>query len=151
MQKFPLEWDAQYNLYAPRNDWACSRAIPETMTTPTKEIEQAWATVQRGDAPAAARIFADIVRRFPDNADAHAGLGHAQLRLGQDGLAAASLQRALDLSNGPAHAWRDLGLIALRRSDLGGAVRNVQRAVEADPGDANAWFLLAQAQFAQSR
>lgn len=121
------------------------------MNPPTTELEQAWATVQRGDAAAAARLFAGLAQRFPGSADAHAGLGHVQLRLGQEGAAAASLQRSLDLSAGQAQAARDLGLIAMRRNDFAGAERLVRRAVESNPRDANAWFLLAQALFALTR
>ena len=118
---------------------------------PTQQIEQAWALLARGDAAAAAERFDAIARQFPDSAAAHAGLGHALLRLGREDTAAAALEHALALSPQLAQGWRDLGLIALRRSEFARAEEAVRRSVALNPNDANAWFLLGQALFAIGR
>lgn len=117
----------------------------------SKEIERAWAALQHGDAAAAAGLFAQICSRYPDNAEAHAGLGHVLLRQGREDPALASLQRARELAPQLPQVARDLALIAMRRSDFAGAERSVRQAVTLQPNDANAWFLLAQALFALAR
>jgi predicted O-linked N-acetylglucosamine transferase (SPINDLY family) len=117
----------------------------------SKEIERAWAALQRGDAATSAGLFAQICNRSPDNAEAHAGLGHVLLRQGREDPALASLQRARDLAPQLPQVARDLALIAMRRSDFAGAERSVRHAVTLQPNDANAWFLLAQALFALVR
>ena len=118
---------------------------------PSKQIEQAWALLARGDAAAAADRFAAVTGQFPANAEAHAGHGHALLRLGRDDAAKAALERAVALSPELAQAWRDLGLTAMRRYDYLRAEETVRRSVTLNPQDANAWFLLAQALFALNR
>lgn len=118
---------------------------------PANEIERAWAALQRGDVQASFNLFAGIAGRFPDRAEAHAGLGHVLLRLGRDSDAVASLMRARDLAANLPQVWRDLGLVAMRRSDFAAAAADVERSLRLNPDDANAWFLLAQAQFARSR
>jgi predicted O-linked N-acetylglucosamine transferase (SPINDLY family) len=118
---------------------------------PDKEIQQAWAALQRGDAQASASLFAQIAAKDPANAEAHAGLGHVLLRLGHEQQAVESLQRAQQLAPQLPQAWRDLALLAMRRSDFAGAESSVRRAVTLQPNDANAWFLLAQALFALAR
>src|SRR5690348_1822729 len=104
----------------------------------SKEIERAWAALQHGDAAAAAGLFAQICSRYPDNAEAHAGLGHVLLRQGREDPALASLQRARELAPQLPQVARDLALIAMRRSDFAGAERSVRQAVTLQPNDANA-------------
>jgi len=118
---------------------------------PTKQIEQAWAQLARGDASAAAERFAGIVRQFPQSAEAHAGLGHALLRLGRDDQASIVLTRAAELSPRLPQVWRDLGLAALRRSDPGRAESAARQSLALDARDANTWFLLGQTLFALTR
>jgi len=113
--------------------------------------EQAIALLQQGQIEAAARLFAQVAGQSPQDAVAHAGLGHCQIRLGRANEAWGSLTTACRLSDGIGQAFSDLAWLAIDRGDVGVALPAAQRAIALNANDANAHFVFARALFSLQR
>ncbi|MGH7364218.1 MAG: tetratricopeptide repeat protein, partial [Candidatus Methylomirabilales bacterium] len=99
-----------------------------------------------GLAAAQARIWRDprtfyefLVRRNPDSALAHNGVGAVYLDLGEEARAEEEFRVALRLHPGHAAALNNLGILAQRRGDLAGARHFYRQALAARPYQAEVW------------
>ena len=119
------------------------------MSPPT--IEQAIALLQQGQVESAAQLLVQIVQRSPQDAVAHAALGHCQIRLGREQDAWRSLTTACGLSDRIGQAFSDLAWLAIERDDIGVALPSAEKAIALNGGDANAHFARARALFRQQR
>ena len=61
-------------------------------------LQQAWDLLEKGEAEKADIIFSRLLRNAPDNADIHAGLGVARMKLQRFSSAAEHLEKALTLA-----------------------------------------------------
>lgn len=93
----------------------------------------AWQTLQSGDAKAAEREFAEILKQAPDFYPADAGLGYAALARKDGQAALAHFDKALARNGAyaPALAGRGESLLAIGRADA--AADAFQAALAADP------------------
>jgi tetratricopeptide (TPR) repeat protein len=97
---------------------------------------------ERVAAPAsAARVYAAVLERWPDNLTAAIGLGHSRLKLGDAAGADAAWQRAAERHDSAA-AWNNLAMLRWQRGDRDGAraalARALQRVSSAEPAFAAA-------------
>ncbi len=105
---------------------AAERAVDEALSKGQTALEN-------DDLEAAASEFADVVRRYPDVADGHWGLGSTLLALGRAEEAAASLRRAAELAPPSATLQNQLGVALYQAGNPSGAETAFRRAAEIDP------------------
>jgi predicted O-linked N-acetylglucosamine transferase (SPINDLY family) len=111
----------------------------------------AFALLLQGQLGAAADAFDRILRQTPQDALAHAGLGHCYLRLGREDEAWRCLTQACRLSDQIGQAFSDLAWLAVKRGEAAVAEHAMRRALALNPADANARFVAAQLLFQQER
>ena len=118
---------------------------------PTPAHLRAIALLQQGHVAAAADAFRAILEVAPQDAFAHGGLGHCQIRLGREDEAWRSLTTACSLSDGSVQAFSDLAWVAAKRNQTAVAAQAAERALALNPDDANARFVRAQVLLASGR
>ncbi len=112
---------------------------------------QAMALLQQGRIDAAANLFGRVLRDAPNDALAHAGLGHCLIRLGRQDEAWRSLGTACRLSDRIGQAFSDLAWLAMKRGDTAVAIKSAEHALALNNNDANAQFIVGQLRFQQRR
>lgn len=100
----------------------------------SQDQQSAWHLLQGGDARAAERRFAALLKRAPEFYPAHAGLGYTALSRTDYDEALAHFDRALERSAtyAPALAGRGQTYLAMNRRDE--ALASFDAALAADPG-----------------
>ena len=88
------------------------------------------------DPEQAAAIFAGVINRYEDSADAHAGLGLARFAQGRYDDARASFERAEQIDGSLPAALDALGVIHAIDDDSTSSLEYAQRAFQANPRDA---------------
>jgi Flp pilus assembly protein TadD len=88
------------------------------------------------DPEQAAAIFAGVINRYEDSADAHAGLGLARFAQGRYDDARASFERAEQIDGNLPAALDALGVIHAIDDDSTASLEYAQRAFQANPRDA---------------
>ena len=96
--------------------------------------EAGWAAYTRGDYPAAAQAFRQIIGVDRGDANARYGLGLAELALGDPDAAAADLQRAESPLRGAEDVRRALGRAEFERGHLARAVALWVQVLGDEPG-----------------
>jgi Tfp pilus assembly protein PilF len=84
-------------------------------------------------------FYEGLVRRNPNSALAHNGIGAVYLDLGEEARAEEEFREALRLHPGQTAALNNLGILAQRRGDLAEARRLYQQALAARPNQAEVW------------
>ncbi len=74
-----------------------------------KIVAEGWRTIERGEFEAATYLFYAVIKRYPEHADAHAGLGAAYARRGKYDLALNALIQAYKLDSRYEHLGLELG------------------------------------------
>jgi tetratricopeptide (TPR) repeat protein len=90
----------------------------------------------------AARVYGDVLREDPLDADALWRLGVVRWAEGRADEAVASWRRALEVKPDHARAMSDLAIALYQRGDVAGAEQLWLRAVQVDPRAAGAWLAL---------
>jgi tetratricopeptide (TPR) repeat protein len=102
-------------------------------------------TVARNaDYQSAQTLWADTVRKRPQNARAHNNLGFELFRAGRTGEALAYFREAVRLQPDYAEAHFNLGAALAQRDDARNAQIHYREALRVEPGFARAHFALAQ-------
>lgn len=129
-------------------DAGASQASQKTSTQ--RDIARGTHLLERGAVEEAVTLARDLVRREPDNADAHLLLGRALALAPEPANALAALGRAIDLQPDRADGHYTLGTVLARFGDLDAARVSFERAIEKAPAMAEAHaslgLLLAQRQ-----
>ncbi len=113
-------------------------------------LQQAKALADKGDAPAAAALYARIVQHDPENLAAKAGLSRALLAAGDVAGAKAALDDLTDEEKANAEISGALTAIQLAEKAAGaGDAAALEARLAADPADHQARFDLALARYAQ--
>lgn len=113
-----------------------------------KRVAEWAAAPQTLDAPRAAAVMAEAVRRDPDNAQALALLGASRFEAGDPVGAASAFRRLLVLHPTDAQAWARLGESLVRAAEGrvdGDAEAAFREAVRLDPGQLGARYFLGEA------
>jgi tetratricopeptide (TPR) repeat protein len=112
--------------------------FPAPAASPAAEIltehESAWNLLQSGDARAAERRFAALLKRVPDFYPAHAGAGYVALSKKDYKDALADFDRALEGNRAYAPALAGKGQTYLAMGERGEALAAFDAALAADPG-----------------
>jgi tetratricopeptide (TPR) repeat protein len=90
------------------------------------------------------RVFEAVASRYPDSADAQAGLGVAAMQLHRYDEAETALRKAIELNPSNADAHHNRGLLKIRRNDMKGAAQCFEEALRHRPDDLDDLLLLAQ-------
>ena len=121
---------------------AATPILPDTDVPTLGEL--GGAALSLGDAPTAARFFAEAIRRRPGDGAAHESLGLALAQLGRDPEAVAALETACRLAPADPTAPYNLALLYARAGRREDARRMAARAVELDPRSPRPRALLEQ-------
>src|ERR1700754_3123407 len=97
---------------------AAHGTLPPTRGAPdvAQEAQEADRAYASGDIRHAADLYASIVDRVPEDADAWYRLGNAQFRLQRPDEAVVAYQRAIDLRPDHAQALYNLGVVRLKQA-----------------------------------
>lgn len=108
-------------------------------------LARALAHERRGDAPAAADDYLQLLAAVPECADAHAGL--ARIAFARGDTAAVRAHARAGLAVAPAHAGllATLGHALRAAGALGAAIEALDAAARAAPNDASGWLALGNA------
>jgi putative thioredoxin len=110
----------------------------------TAELEAAQAALEAGDHTGAAQIFAMLLQKDPENAEAIAGLAKCYIAAGEYDRAEETLGLAPPKHQESAPVAAARAMLALaRKSGESGDVQELRRKVDADPADPQARFDLA--------
>jgi tetratricopeptide (TPR) repeat protein len=90
-------------------------------------------------------LFADTVKKSPDDAVAHDGLGHALLSRGKTDEAMAEFRLALALKPDFANPYNNIGTVYRKRGRIDQAIEHYQQAIKLEPNFAYAHYNLANA------
>jgi tetratricopeptide (TPR) repeat protein len=90
-------------------------------------------------------FFAEMVKKSPDDAVAHDGLGHALLMRGKADEAMEQVRLALTLKPDFANAHNNLGSIYRKKGRMDEAIEQYQKAIRLEPNFAYAHYNLANA------
>lgn len=135
-------WPASVALGALFALGGCASApAPRTTPAQTAMSLQAYTRLQQsaavayaqGNAPAATALYADLVRRAPDDAQAWRRLGNLELLAGHDAQALLAYEHVLQLGGAGTVVWHNVAVIRLHQAQA--ALAQVQ-AQAPDPGDA---------------
>ena len=116
---------------APRTAAPARAAI--SLQAYTRLQQSAAAAYAQGNAPAATALYADLVRRAPDDAQAWRRLGNLELLAGHDAQALLAYEHVLQLGGAGTVVWHNVAVIRLHQAQA--ALTQVQ-AQAPDPGDA---------------
>lgn len=100
--------------------------------------------LERGRADEASKLFAEVTREEPKNAEALRGLAAASQRLGRLDLAVLYWSRVTELRKDDARAWRELGLCQREKGDAFGALSSLQQSLKLDPGQSGLSSILTE-------
>ena len=95
------------------------------------------------DYQTALSVFEAVAARYPQSAEAQAGLGVASMQLHRFAEAEAALRKAIDLNPTNAEAHHNLGVLRFRKGDLKGAAQAFEEALRHRPDDLEDLVLLA--------
>ena len=128
-------------------DATASTAADEPARSVTFTVDEAFAygvgRHQAGDLGEAERVYAAVLERQPDRAEALNVLGILKYQRGEHAAAAALLRRVLELEPGADGVWNNLGNVLLRLNEVDEAGRAFKRSIELAPS-ADAWSNLAR-------
>lgn len=113
------------------------------------EARVAAAHLFAGEWPEAEAAYARWVERHPDDADALARLGHAQVELKKPDAASDSLRKALAIDPSIGDAWGMLGRLEADRKAYEAASEALARAIALVPDDPESHFQLGKVKLAQ--
>ena len=122
---------------------ALRRAVACNDATDTTWLRLARAEESAGDYPAALRVAADGLSRFPRSAILHNLTGSLEADLGHDEAAIAAFQAALDLDPNIAEPAVNRASVYVRQHRLDLARMDLHEALERQPQNALAMLLLA--------
>jgi Flp pilus assembly protein TadD len=105
---------------------------------------EAWARYRLGKIGAASVIFDEIARRFPEQADAHVGLGYCALRQGKLAAADEAFSLALKLKPDDPSALVGMGLVCDRQQQFADAADYLRQGLQLDPTNDEARKVLKQ-------
>ena len=110
---------------------------------PQNEIERAKQMLQTGSTNQAIALLREVLRKKPDNADAHLLLGTALALVPERSEALKELQKAVDLQPKSAMAYFALGTAQARFAEFEAARKMFEKAIQLDPIFADAHVSLA--------
>jgi tetratricopeptide (TPR) repeat protein len=96
------------------------------------------------DYETALRVFEAVAKRYPQSADAQAGLGVVSMQLNRYAEAETALQRAIELNPSNADAHHNLGVLRIRQGDMKGAARAFEDALRYRPDSLDDLIQLAR-------
>ena len=114
-------------------------------------IGRAVAHQQRGEYDAAERLYAEVLAKHPDQADAQHFMGLLAHQTGRDELAERHMLRALEVAPQRADFHFNYANMLLGTGRLQYAAQAFQRAVDLAPGMVDAWWGLGQTLFQLDR
>ena len=98
----------------------------------------------KGDYESASAEFKKIIKKNPDDKDAHYYLGITFLRAGKYSEAVAPFKKVLELDPNYKGAQRNLGVAYLNLESNDLALQQLQQSIDQDPLDATAYFYLGR-------
>jgi len=125
---------------------ASAIALATSVTPPAAGLEDATTEMAAGHWPAAAAIYADVVRAAPNLAQAHAGWARALVYANKPGEAVEHAQKAADLEPRSAEFQALLALTFNWSGNADRALTSSRRATELDPRLPDGWAYLAEAE-----
>jgi len=123
-----LQWVLVYSQLAMKNN--AQAQLNSTM-------QQGVMLLQKGNLPAAATLFQQILNAYPRHADALHLLGLVQGRSGELKQAVKSIKRALKINPKAAHYYRNLGLFLMESKQQQEAIVAFKEAIALNPKDAD--------------
>jgi len=110
---------------------------------PEHLFQQAMSAQQRGDYPAAIRVYAALVKSHPDSVAARVNLGISLAHLNRFNEAISEYRAALKLDPGNKDTELDLGLAYYKKGDFGDAAGQLSALHRSGPENARVATLLA--------
>jgi tetratricopeptide (TPR) repeat protein len=96
------------------------------------------------DYETALRVFEAVAARYPQSAEAQAGLGVVSMQLNRYAEAEAALRKATELNPSNADAHHNLGVLRIRQGDMKGAAKAFEEALRYRPDSLDDLIKLAQ-------
>jgi protein O-mannosyl-transferase len=150
----PLDIVYEHRLYLPSMFlivWLLALVLTRALTTPARQallavpllVLGAW-TIQRARVWAdPVTLFADNARKAPGKARVHWKLGRAYMDRGDFPAARDALARALALDPGTIEVYNNLAAVHLRLGEAGPARDLLEAALRRSPGESERWTLAA--------
>jgi len=137
------------NLYVPERKAEQAQDQFSTYEGVSKEdliedlLEKAERLLRAEALRSAEKIYLDVIKEDPKNAEAYKGLGKAYGLLGENDEAALSLEKATVLNEADDKSWNNLGVIYFEMEQYKKAAYAYERAIEIDKKQAHRYSNLA--------